>query len=68
MVHSWTPRRARARCRRRIEKLRKLFQEIALDWGDVYDPVVYACDDAGRGLDELSDTIDEAVQHEEARA
>lgn len=64
---SWTPRRARARCRLKIEKARRIFEEIAYEWGDVNNGVVIACDDACNGLDELSDMIDEAVQCEEER-
>ena len=56
----WTPKLTAGRSRRRIKAIEKHLEEIAYDWGDVDNSVVWACDDLVARLGELRETIAEA--------
>ncbi len=57
----WTPKRAAAKSRRKVEAARRLLQEIAYEWGEVDNYVVLAVENIERNLDDLLVQIAEAV-------
>ena len=54
---SWTPKRAAAKSRRKIEAVRKLLLDIAYIWGGDDNYIVLLVDNAISSLDELKETI-----------
>ena len=67
MVQAWTPARARARCRRRIAKVKTALLDVAYEWGDVDENVVRRADELRAELDDLNKTIDDAVEYQAER-
>lgn len=58
-MQSWTSKRAAAKSRRKIEAARKLFLEIASEWGEVDHYIVTCAKDAIEALDVLKEAINE---------
>ena len=60
---NWTPKRAHAFCRRRLDEVEMILQEIASTYDDVDQTVVYECDSIRDcGLPALRRTLDEALE------
>ena len=60
----WTPKRAAAKSRRKIEASRKLLQEVAYQWGDVDNYLVLLVDGLLESLDALKEAINEHLEED----
>ncbi|KAF5034854.1 hypothetical protein DSECCO2_591700 [anaerobic digester metagenome] len=63
-TQSWTPKRAAAKSRRKIEAMRKLFLDVAYIWGDEDNYIVLLVDKALSSLDEMKEAIAEAAERD----
>ena len=63
-TQSWTPKRERAKSRRKIEAARKQLLGIAEQWGDVDNYIVTIVDETIAALDTLNEALNEAPEEE----
>jgi hypothetical protein len=53
----------KARAKREIAKMRAAIERLSADWGDVFGPVVFDCDELGDKITTLEATIDEGAEY-----
>lgn len=58
-MQSWTPKRAAAKSRRKIEAVRTLLLGIAYEWSDEDNYIITLVDDVIASLNELKEAINE---------